>query len=190
MNATVVVPRIIHNTWKTNKLPAEWQYARKQCMKAHPGYDFMLWTDESARAMIAKVSGLPKCTAARMSRPITVKPLYTVCYGVPACLCRCCLLSHTAALNLGYQRLAGMVSQASKQVRPFSTSVEAQRMPKTPARRCRTTRITWRCMTGTATASSARTRCACSSCTSTAASTSTWTSSASAASTFSATTLG
>ena len=55
MNTTLVVPRIIHNTWKTKDLPPEWQFAREQCMKAHPGYEFMLWTDESARAMIEKV---------------------------------------------------------------------------------------------------------------------------------------
>ena len=59
MNTTLVVPRIIHNTWKTKDLPPEWQYAREQCMKAHPGYEFMLWTDDSARAMIAKVSCAP-----------------------------------------------------------------------------------------------------------------------------------
>jgi mannosyltransferase OCH1-like enzyme len=58
MNSTVVVPRIIHNTWKTADIPPEWQYAREQCMKAHPGYEFMLWTDESARAMVAEVSFL------------------------------------------------------------------------------------------------------------------------------------
>ncbi len=55
---------IIHNTWKTKDLPPEWQFAREQCMKAHPGYEFMLWTDESARAMVAKVG----CT--RTSPPL------------------------------------------------------------------------------------------------------------------------
>lgn len=55
MNSTVVVPRIIHQTWKTEDIPEEWLYARQQCQKLHPGYEFMLWTDKSAREMIQKV---------------------------------------------------------------------------------------------------------------------------------------
>ena len=52
MNSTIIVPRIIHQTWKTDVVPEEWRYAREQCQKLHPGYEFVLWTDESARKMI------------------------------------------------------------------------------------------------------------------------------------------
>ena len=55
LNSTVVVPRIIHQTWKTDDIPEEWLFAREQCQKLHPGYEFMLWTDKSAREVIQKV---------------------------------------------------------------------------------------------------------------------------------------
>jgi mannosyltransferase OCH1-like enzyme len=99
MNSTVVVPRIIHQTWKTADVPDIWHHARKrvsvrlhascshllvsdasmrtmssehmlsvslhllnagmhvlrrECQRLHPGYEFKLWTDASAREMIAK----------------------------------------------------------------------------------------------------------------------------------------
>ena len=59
MNSTVVVPRIIHQTWKTEDIPPEWLYARKQCQELHPGYQFLLWTDKSARKMIKEVQSSP-----------------------------------------------------------------------------------------------------------------------------------
>ena len=95
MNSTVVVPRIIHQTWKTADVPDIWHHARKcvcvrlqapccrfvckhaqyhasmrnvrlhqlnasihmlyrECQRLHPGYEFKLWTDASAREMIAE----------------------------------------------------------------------------------------------------------------------------------------
>ena len=96
MNSTVVVPRIIHQTWKTADVPDIWHHARKcvcmqlhasccqfiapksakcqasmrsvrlhelnasvhllrrECQRLHPGYEFKLWTDASARKMIAE----------------------------------------------------------------------------------------------------------------------------------------
>jgi mannosyltransferase OCH1-like enzyme len=54
MNSTVVVPRIIHQTWKTADVPDIWHHARKECQRLHPGYEFKLWTDASAREMISE----------------------------------------------------------------------------------------------------------------------------------------
>ena len=35
MNSTVVVPRIIHQTWKTDDVPEEWQHARRWAVRNH-----------------------------------------------------------------------------------------------------------------------------------------------------------
>ncbi|PKI84891.1 hypothetical protein MVES_001269 [Malassezia vespertilionis] len=47
------IPRIIHQTWKTEELPERWKGAREHCAALMPDYEYMLWTDASARAFIA-----------------------------------------------------------------------------------------------------------------------------------------
>lgn len=49
----LVVPQIVHQTWKTEVIPEKWLAARQSCMDMHPGYEFRLWTDDSARELIA-----------------------------------------------------------------------------------------------------------------------------------------
>lgn len=48
------IPRIIHQTWKTNELPPHWAKVREHCRAMMPDYEYHLWTDESARAFIAE----------------------------------------------------------------------------------------------------------------------------------------
>ncbi|ORY69293.1 hypothetical protein BCR35DRAFT_308092 [Leucosporidium creatinivorum] len=48
------IPKIIHQTWKTDTLPERWDNVRKQCMELHPDYEYKLWSDESSREFIAK----------------------------------------------------------------------------------------------------------------------------------------
>jgi mannosyltransferase OCH1-like enzyme len=50
----LLVPRIIHQTWKTEVIPERWAAARQSCIDLHPDWEFRLWTDESARALIAE----------------------------------------------------------------------------------------------------------------------------------------
>lgn len=52
-NASRTVPRIIHQTWKNEIIPDIWSQARAACQRLHPDYEFKLWTDASARKMIA-----------------------------------------------------------------------------------------------------------------------------------------
>lgn len=54
MNSSLVVPRIIHQTWKDENVPDIWSHARAECQRTHPGYDFQLWTDATAREMIVE----------------------------------------------------------------------------------------------------------------------------------------
>lgn len=57
LNATDVpkehIPRIIHQTWKTETLPPRWAKTREECARMMSDYQYMLWTDQSARALIA-----------------------------------------------------------------------------------------------------------------------------------------
>jgi mannosyltransferase OCH1-like enzyme len=46
------IPRIIHQTWKTDILPERWVAVREACIKLLPDYEFKLWSDESAREFI------------------------------------------------------------------------------------------------------------------------------------------
>ncbi|CAD6888607.1 unnamed protein product [Tilletia laevis] len=48
------IPRIIHQTWKDNTLPAKWQGLKDECRKMHPDYEYMLWTDADSRTFIQK----------------------------------------------------------------------------------------------------------------------------------------
>ncbi|RPD67226.1 hypothetical protein L226DRAFT_565966 [Lentinus tigrinus ALCF2SS1-7] len=47
------VPRIIHQTWKSETLPAKWANVSQGCRDMMPDYEYKLWTDASAREFIA-----------------------------------------------------------------------------------------------------------------------------------------
>ncbi|KAK6506980.1 hypothetical protein TWF481_005437 [Arthrobotrys musiformis] len=49
-----LVPKIIHQTYKTAEIPDRWKAPQKLCLDLHPDYEYKLWTDESAREFIAK----------------------------------------------------------------------------------------------------------------------------------------
>ncbi|KAH3837719.1 uncharacterized protein LOC127877624 isoform X2 [Dreissena polymorpha] len=48
----VKIPRIIHQTWKNTEIPRKLIGWVKSWLKNNPGYEYWLWTDESARALI------------------------------------------------------------------------------------------------------------------------------------------
>ncbi|KAH6915347.1 MIPC synthase [Coprinopsis sp. MPI-PUGE-AT-0042] len=48
------IPRIIHQTWKTDVLPPRWQPISQACRDMMPDYEYKLWSDESARQFIAE----------------------------------------------------------------------------------------------------------------------------------------
>lgn len=48
------IPRIIHQTWKSDTLPPEWEAVRRECARLMPDYEYRLWTDESSREFIAQ----------------------------------------------------------------------------------------------------------------------------------------
>mgnify|MGYP002758846689 FL=1 len=48
------IPRIIHQTWKTEELPPQWAEVREGCARLMPDYEYMLWTDAISRQFIEK----------------------------------------------------------------------------------------------------------------------------------------
>jgi mannosyltransferase OCH1-like enzyme len=47
------IPRIIHQTWKTENIPDKWKSVSQSCRSLMPDYDYKLWTDESSRDFIS-----------------------------------------------------------------------------------------------------------------------------------------
>lgn len=48
------IPRILHQTWKSETLPSRWKGISQACREMMPDYDYMLWTDASSREFIAE----------------------------------------------------------------------------------------------------------------------------------------
>jgi len=48
-----VIPKIIHQTYKNESIPAHWKPAQQSCLDLHEDYEYMLWTDEKSREFIA-----------------------------------------------------------------------------------------------------------------------------------------
>lgn len=50
----LLIPKIIHQTYKTEEVPEKWKEMQKSVMDNHPDYKYILWTDEMAEDFIAK----------------------------------------------------------------------------------------------------------------------------------------
>lgn len=48
------IPQIIHQSWKTNEVPADWKGFQAKVQQLHPDWEYILWTDESSEAFVAK----------------------------------------------------------------------------------------------------------------------------------------
>jgi mannosyltransferase OCH1-like enzyme len=49
-----MIPRIIHQTWKTNIIPENWKDAVASCKKVNSDFEYMLWTDETMDDFVKK----------------------------------------------------------------------------------------------------------------------------------------
>ena len=52
--AAPLIPAIIHQTWKDKIVPLKWRKAQQSCRDLHAGWRYMLWTDDSARQLVAE----------------------------------------------------------------------------------------------------------------------------------------
>lgn len=48
------IPRIIHQTWKTDIIPPKWKDISQGCRDMMPDYEYMLWSDARSREFIAE----------------------------------------------------------------------------------------------------------------------------------------
>lgn len=46
------IPKIIHQTYKTNDIPVDWRQSQSNCQIWNPDYEYILWTDEMAENLI------------------------------------------------------------------------------------------------------------------------------------------
>lgn len=47
-----MIPKIIHQTWKTREIPEQWQSAVQSVKTMHPDYEYILWTDDTMAAFV------------------------------------------------------------------------------------------------------------------------------------------
>ena len=52
-NQSAKIPKIVHQTWKTDLVPERWAAVRQNCMQIMPDFEFKLWTDTMSREFIA-----------------------------------------------------------------------------------------------------------------------------------------
>ncbi|KAI3572432.1 nucleotide-diphospho-sugar transferase, partial [Fusarium oxysporum f. sp. albedinis] len=46
------IPRILHQTTKSETIPAIWVDSQESCLKAYANYEYKLWTDNKARGFL------------------------------------------------------------------------------------------------------------------------------------------
>jgi mannosyltransferase OCH1-like enzyme len=49
-----MIPKIIHQTWKTQNIPEEWKNAVDSCKMVNNEYKYILWTDEKMEDFVQK----------------------------------------------------------------------------------------------------------------------------------------
>jgi mannosyltransferase OCH1-like enzyme len=54
LHRPMIIPKIIHQTYKSDKVPDIWKPGQKKCVDLHPDYQYILWTDDMARQFIVE----------------------------------------------------------------------------------------------------------------------------------------
>lgn len=52
--SSMLIPKIIHQTYKTEDIPEQWIESQKKCIDLHPDYKYILWTDKMAHDFMEK----------------------------------------------------------------------------------------------------------------------------------------
>jgi mannosyltransferase OCH1-like enzyme len=79
------VPKLFHQSWSSTKLPAKFEKWSDTCRRAHPDWEWVLWTDEDNEELVKKhfpwllktYKGLPGV----IYRADLVRNLYMHLYG-------------------------------------------------------------------------------------------------------------
>ncbi|WLF79836.1 CSG1/SUR1-like protein [Lodderomyces elongisporus] len=54
LNKPALIPKIIHQTYKSENIPDIWKAGQQACIDLHEDYQYILWTDEMAREFISE----------------------------------------------------------------------------------------------------------------------------------------
>jgi mannosyltransferase OCH1-like enzyme len=49
-----MIPKIIHQTWKTDEIPDKWTNAVQTCKSVNSDFKYILWTDETMNNFVKK----------------------------------------------------------------------------------------------------------------------------------------
>ena len=49
-----MIPKLIHQTWKTGSIPPQWQTWQATWQRYHPTWKYRLWTDDAIRAFLSQ----------------------------------------------------------------------------------------------------------------------------------------
>lgn len=50
----MLIPKLLHQTWKSKEIPSKWKGFRDKLVRLHPGWTYKLWTDEDNDAFVKK----------------------------------------------------------------------------------------------------------------------------------------
>ena len=80
-----LIPKVLHQTYIDENIPAHWQPAQKSCIDLHDDYEYILWTDKKSRDFIAAMYPWFLQTFDRYPYPIqradTIRYFILVHYG-------------------------------------------------------------------------------------------------------------
>lgn len=51
---SILIPKIIHQTYKDENIPSHWRAGRAKCQLLNPDYEYILWTDEMIEEFIGR----------------------------------------------------------------------------------------------------------------------------------------
>ncbi|KAK6463577.1 nucleotide-diphospho-sugar transferase [Scheffersomyces coipomensis] len=54
LDKPLIIPKFIHQTYKTTEIPEVWKAGQQACVDLHPDYQYILWTDQMARDFISE----------------------------------------------------------------------------------------------------------------------------------------
>jgi len=64
------IPKIVHQTWKNEEVPAHWASSAEAWKSLHPDWTYLLWTDADIEAYISKLWPESRQTFEKLEEPI------------------------------------------------------------------------------------------------------------------------
>ncbi|GFZ52381.1 hypothetical protein JCM24511_10154 [Saitozyma sp. JCM 24511] len=81
----ITIPTLLHQSWKTNVLPAKFEHWSASCRSRHPDWEWVLWTDEDNLNLVRKyypwLEESYRALPAEIYRADLVRSLYMYTFG-------------------------------------------------------------------------------------------------------------